>query len=182
MYVQNLGTGLQIQWPDTFKTFILSFDVLNFNSLLVNVSSADCVSSVTYYIKFLVIVMCPVVILLVLGVVYGLPRYFQIGCFRYAHPTQRQRDGVHFWRLFVYSLFLIYPGVSSTVLRHYVCMSIEGESFLQTDMRVRCFTPIWEQFAFGAVPLIILYPVPHHPLPAPPLPPPSPLSPARVMG
>lgn len=32
--------------------------------------------------------------------------------------------------MFLYALFLIYPGVSSTVLRHYVCKDVFGTRYL----------------------------------------------------
>jgi hypothetical protein len=141
--VTNIGTGLDIQWPSTFTNFILSIDVLNFNALLTNVSSIDCVSEVTYYIKFLFIVCSPVAIFFLLFIFYLLPRRMRWCCHRFMLEEAALRSTINFWRMFVYTLFLIYPGLSSTVLRHYVCKSIDGNDFLYADFRVRCYTAIW---------------------------------------
>jgi len=66
---------------------------------------------------------------------------------------------VQFWKLFLYGLFLIYPSVSSAVLRHFVCFQIDDRSYLWADLRVQCYTDQWTTFAFVAVALILLYPV-----------------------
>ena len=64
-----------------------------------------------------------------------------------------------FWKLFLYLLFLIYPSVSSTVLRHFVCKQIDDRSFLLTDLRIQCYTDEWTTYAFIAIALILIYPV-----------------------
>ncbi len=129
--------------------------------------------------------------LLVLGLGYWAPRYFRCLCYRNEGNAAVKRATVSFWRLFTYSLFLIYvsschtyvtvtiidcrrlgcivsgshfpsllqPGLSSTVLRHFVCQEIEGVNFLLVDMRIRCYTSDWYQYAFASVPLILLYPI-----------------------
>ena len=64
-----------------------------------------------------------------------------------------------FWKLFLYGLFLIYPSVSSTVLRHFVCKQINDRSYLWSDLRVQCNTDRWTTFTFVAIALILIYPV-----------------------
>jgi hypothetical protein len=61
--------------------------------------------------------------------------------------------------LFLYGLFLIYPSVSSTVLRHFVCKQIDDRSYLWSDLRIQCYTDRWTTFAFVSFGLILLYPV-----------------------
>lgn len=43
---------------------------------------------------------------------------------------------IKFWKLFLYTrtLFLIYPGVSSTILRLYICKDIKGQEYLLADL------------------------------------------------
>jgi hypothetical protein len=64
-----------------------------------------------------------------------------------------------FWKLFLYGLFLIYPSVSSTVLRHFVCKQIDDNSYLWADLRVQCYTDRWTTYAFVSFGLILIYPV-----------------------
>ena len=56
-------------------------------------------------------------------------------------------------------LFLIYPGVSSTILRLYICKNIDGQDYLLTDLRIRCGTSTWNLFTVASVPLILIYPI-----------------------
>lgn len=64
-----------------------------------------------------------------------------------------------FWKLFLYLLFLIYPSVSGTVLRHFVCKQIDDHSYLLTDLRIQCYTDQWTTYAFIAIALILIYPI-----------------------
>lgn len=64
-----------------------------------------------------------------------------------------------FWKLFLYGLFLIYPSVSSTVLRHFVCKQIDDRSYLWSDLRIQCYTDRWTSFSFVSIALILLYPI-----------------------
>ena len=61
--------------------------------------------------------------------------------------------------LFLYILFLIYPGVSSTVLRLYVCKKIDSTYYLLTDLRVQCYTSLHDTFQLASITLILLYPL-----------------------
>jgi hypothetical protein len=61
--------------------------------------------------------------------------------------------------LCLYVLFLVYPGVSSVVLRHLICKRIDGEDWLLSDLRVECNTPIWTLFSFISYALILVYPI-----------------------
>jgi hypothetical protein len=46
----------------------------------------------------------------------------------------RKRSRIRFWRMLEYFLFLIYPTVSSSVLRYFVCRTISGVPYLLADM------------------------------------------------
>jgi hypothetical protein len=56
-------------------------------------------------------------------------------------------------------LFLIYPSVSSTVLRLYVCKDIGTKSFLLADLRVECHTDKWYMYSYGSLLCVLLYPI-----------------------
>jgi hypothetical protein len=42
---------LDTQWPQTYKSFITYFSIVNFDYILSSVTSADCIGDVTYYKK-----------------------------------------------------------------------------------------------------------------------------------
>jgi len=62
-------------------------------------------------------------------------------------------------RLILFSLFLIYPVVASTILRLWVCKDINDTWYLLADFRDLCYDARWHRYAnFGAV-MIVFYPV-----------------------
>ena len=155
----NLGTNLNIVWPTTYVNFLLFFDVSNFDFALSSAVSADCIGAVNYYSKYVAIISAPAVILVFTVVFYLLPNYLEWGPFRSKTLQERQRGKMNFWRLFLYLLFLVYPSVSSTVLRLYVCQEIEGASYLEADLRVSCHTAEWTSYTYASLVLILLYPI-----------------------
>jgi hypothetical protein len=90
--VTNISSGLEIQWPNTFKDFVLIFDVVNLDYLLSNVTSAQCLfSSDFYYDKFTFVVVAPVALFVLTVIFLLLPRYFEIGLWRHATVQERSR-------------------------------------------------------------------------------------------
>lgn len=112
-----------------------------------------------YYAKYVMIVVTPVILLVLVAVGFLLPHWFQCLCFKHSSSQQRARSKMHFWKLFLYMLFLIYPAVSSTVLGHYVCYTIDDRSYILGDMRQACYTDKWYSFAYIGMPLALLYPI-----------------------
>jgi hypothetical protein len=49
--ITNVSSGLDTQWPQTYKTFMTYFSIVNFDFILSSVTSADCIGDVTYYKK-----------------------------------------------------------------------------------------------------------------------------------
>jgi len=155
----NISSGLDMQWPATFKSFMTYFSVVNFDFILSSVTSSDCIGGITYYRKYLIITLVPIAIFFLVMIFWRIPHYFDLCCFRHATVQSKMRSKMKFWKLFLYVLFLIYPGVSSTVLRLYICKDIDGQGYLLTDLRVRCHTQTWSAYTLASIPLILLYPV-----------------------
>lgn len=153
--VSNVASGLEIQWPSKYEEFALYFDVANFDFIVE--SSFACVDSLSYYRTFLVIVLTPLATFLLIGLFYLVPRYY--GVSGQNSEESKFRSSINFWRMFLYIMFLIYPGVSSTVLRLYICKYIFGKHYLLTDVRVECYTETWTVFAFASIALVLLYPI-----------------------
>ena len=155
----NLGTNLNIVWPTVYVNFLLFFDVANFDFALSSAASADCIGIVNYYNEYVVICLAPAVILAFTVLFYLLPNYLECGPFRSKTLQERQRGKMNFWRLFLYLLFLVYPAVSSTVLRLYVCRQIDDQYYLTTDLTVQCYTSTWTSFTYASLLLILIYPI-----------------------
>jgi hypothetical protein len=117
------------------------------------------VATVNYYRKFLLFVVAPLVVFAAVVIFYLLPRYFECCCFKHNSPQARARSTMKFWLIFLYMLFLIYPAISSVVLRLYVCKSIDDGWYLLTDLRISCYTDTWSLYAYASIAAIALYPV-----------------------
>jgi len=78
----------------------------------------------------------------------------QCCCWRFPSPMARLIHKMKFWKLFLYVLFLIYPGVSSFIIRHLICREIDGVEVIQTDPSVKCSGDTY--FAFWIVSIILL--------------------------
>jgi len=60
---------------------------------------------------------------------------------------------------FLFFLFLIYPNVSSTILKYYKCTDVGGTSYLDIDARVVCGSDEWLWHAYIGAGAALLYPV-----------------------
>jgi len=63
------------------------------------------------------------------------------------------------WRLVLFTLFLIYPSVSSFVLRLYVCRRVEGVDYLAADFAVLCTDDTYKANAGVDAFMIVIYPI-----------------------
>jgi len=58
----------------------------------------------------------------------------------------------------LFTLFLIFPKVSSAVLSLYLCRRVEGTSYLIADFSEECYTDRWNSFLPFDIVMILLYP------------------------
>jgi len=159
----NVGSGLDIQWPDTYKSFVLFFDFANVDYILSSITSAECYSAIDYYSTWTATVIFPALVLFLMLIFWVIPRHFYLCCYRHMTVQQNIRSKMRSWQLALYFLFLIYPSVSSTVIYHFVCKDIvtyeKTYSYLVKDLRVECYTDKWYTFAYVAIPLVLVYPI-----------------------
>jgi len=71
----------------------------------------------------------------------------------------RKRARRIFWKLILFTLFLIYPGVSSTVMSLFVCKDIGGTPYLLTDFSIRCGDARWRKYVGYGVVMLLIYPL-----------------------
>jgi hypothetical protein len=48
-----------------------------------------------------------------------------------------------FWKIVLFTLFLIYPSVSATILRFFVCRDVNGVWLLNEDFSIQCYDDEW---------------------------------------
>ena len=165
----NLAFALDIPWPTYYQQFIVSFSIVNFD--FIQWSTVGCVASVDFYTKWIAITMTPIAVLLLVFIFFLLPRWVRDIRDEEDYDLRRaarERSQRIFWKLFLFTLFLIYPGVSSTVLRLFVCREVqvvndEGitkvQSFLLADFSIQCYDSTWWSYAIVDMGFIMLYPI-----------------------
>jgi hypothetical protein len=158
----KIASGLQVQWPGAYKHFILWFNVaVNFDFLVLNASSVECVADTDYYAHYVIVMLVPPFLFLGCVGLYLVPNQLRKWCYSTHTDEQRARNKFRFYKVLLYLLFLVYPGVSSMVLRHYVCIPIDGDdsSYLVYDLQVKCFDARWTRYAIGSLVLLLVYPL-----------------------
>eukprot|EP00808_Paulinella_micropora_P005719 g34204.t1 len=158
--MSNLSFSVDIPWPATYRSFINAFAILNFD--LVSISSVECVfPQSTYYTKFIFFGMGPLLVAFCIWLGYLVPKYIMIwrGEDIEQNPWHTKTARRKFWRMLMFALFLIYPVVSSTVVRLFVCQEVEGVHYLVADYRLECYTDTWWNYAFAGIVLIVIYPI-----------------------
>jgi len=132
--MSNLMIGLDIAWPNDFKNFLQLFNIINLDFFAG--ASVACVLKTNYFHKVWFMIGGVPTSLLVLWIFFLLPQYGRhLGADgREKRKAARQR----FWSLVMFTLFLVYPTVSSTILRLYQCKEVYGVTYLRSDFSILC--------------------------------------------
>ena len=153
----NMTAQLDMPWPNTFMKFVNVFSVLNLD--FVQWSNVNCVTRVDYFIKLVLICIVPMVFISLLLLVYYLPHHIRHPGNHPAAVLKRRRHLAKTSKLILFSIFLLYPKVSSSLLNMYVCREIEGTSYLLSDFTIECFRDRWNYFLPFSIAMIIVYPI-----------------------
>eukprot|EP00808_Paulinella_micropora_P008574 g62100.t1 len=152
----NLPFVVDIPWPSKFRLFLSFLSVSNFD--LVQSSRVQCVFPGDYYDKWLFFLLLPLAITLGLLVFYVLPRWY--GWRTKGDFLSRQRTKRKFWRLMMFQLFLIYPSVSSAMVRLLVCKEVEGGRYLVADYSISCDSAEYYSYIYPwGLLAVLLYPL-----------------------
>jgi hypothetical protein len=162
----GLAYSVNIQWPSLFKEVIAQFNIANFD--IVQWTRVSCVFPSTDYIyKHLIVCLAPLILGSVVASGYLVPKYLRW----FAAMAGGSEDSLKksslslkrgirkFWKMFLFTLFLLYPTVSSIVIRLYSCRTIEGVSYLVADFNIRCSSSRWFNAALYNVVFVVIYPI-----------------------
>eukprot|EP00475_Leptophrys_vorax_P037753 TRINITY_DN6552_c0_g3_i4.p1 TRINITY_DN6552_c0_g3~~TRINITY_DN6552_c0_g3_i4.p1 ORF type:complete len:862 (+),score=147.26 TRINITY_DN6552_c0_g3_i4:88-2586(+) len=162
MFLIYPSHAVEIPWPDTFKQFIALFNIANFD--LVQWTRVGCVVKTNYFTKHLLVCLLPLIFFGVLVAFYLLPKFASRLTARgnpesLGERQRRFRRGVRkFWKMVFFTMFLIYPSVSSIIIRLYACTNVEGVLYLAADFTILCDSDEWRNRAFMNIPFVVLYP------------------------
>lgn len=173
--ITNLGISLDVPWPAAFKSFISFFSLANID--FIQASSADCVTDVGFYQKLLVVTLAPICFTVLLTLFYLVPQYFnihrayqakaltksrsqqEIASDEQSRLSDRKMARRNFWKMLIFTLFLIYPLVCSTIFRVFVCENIYGTNYLLADFSKVCAGDEWQNYRNYAIFMIFVYPL-----------------------
>jgi hypothetical protein len=156
--VTNVSSSLEIRWPQLFVDFLYNFNPANLD--FVQFTNVDCLNTgVDYVTKIYAWAIVVPVIVLSIFLFYLLPiwvRYFRSNEKDKVERTKRMRQ---FKRLIYFTLFLVYPSVSTTCFNYFVCVKVQDTYYLRTDFTVQCYTDYWRSHEFQVALLCVIYPI-----------------------
>lgn len=77
-----------------------------------------------------------------------------------AHQDDKASVVTQGWKIVMMGLFIIYPSVSSTILRMMHCTeNIAGKHYLYADWRIVCYEDDWFTYLLIALVALVVYPI-----------------------
>jgi len=148
----SMVIGLEVRWPDNFKTFVQWFGPVNLDFF--QATGVGCLWDSNYYDKLWLFCAMPVFLIAIVFGLYVCPTYIREHDKKVRKIVRRKA-----WRLLLFALFLVYPGVSSIILRLYVCKEVNDVDYLVADFSLQCSGDTYKKHSLGAAVMILLYPI-----------------------
>lgn len=155
----NLAFVSSVPWPKYYLEFIRIFDFVNFE--FVPWTSVGCVTTMNFIAKLYIVTLTPLFVFFVLAVLYLGPARWYVR--RDMSDTQLATKAVkrlskQFWKLILFTVFLIYPSLSSKVLGYFVCREVDGVNYLVGDFTIHCGDPEWLKHLPLGIVMTVVYP------------------------
>eukprot|EP00455_Lapot_gusevi_P034603 TRINITY_DN381_c0_g1_i1.p1 TRINITY_DN381_c0_g1~~TRINITY_DN381_c0_g1_i1.p1 ORF type:complete len:769 (-),score=306.56 TRINITY_DN381_c0_g1_i1:325-2631(-) len=168
----SITSRVIVAWPRLFRRFLSWFSLANLD--FIRIISAECVFTFNYYANVVFVSASPLILAGLVAVFYLLPKRLGF-CSRTKQEarendiqddeTERRkkladkRSRRRFWRVTLFLLFLIYPTVSSTILKFYDCRDYYGRRLMDADKTVDCDSSDWRNYAVYGAFMILVYPI-----------------------
>jgi IPT/TIG domain/Transient receptor potential (TRP) ion channel/Tyrosine-protein kinase ephrin type A/B receptor-like len=156
----NLAFAVEVPWPSGYRDFMSVFSFITMD--FVPWQSVGCVALLDYYQKLLVVCLTPLALMVILLFFYLLPSYI---CDKHdmrdddSFRRLRRHSRRKFWKLVIFTLFLMYPQVSAACVRFFVCRKIDGTWYLIGDFSLICYDGRWNKYLYFAASMVFIYPV-----------------------
>lgn len=156
----SLSVFNDVKLPSYYATFIGVFNVINLD--FVPWTSLSCVANLNFFNKVLLTGFIPVALIgSCTAGFFGWYKYVDSRDFSDDPRLRKQRKGyrLKFWKLLLFTLFLLYPSVSSTILKYFVCREINSSYWLLADLNMLCGPGIWlDNLPYTAL-FVLVYPI-----------------------
>jgi len=141
-----------VPWPGALSGVWGALAIVNLD--VFSALSVDCISS-SYDFRdiFLTTVIAPAIVLML---IVAVTQCRKIGKTR----VKQEEITIEGWKVTLLGAFIIYPMVSSTILKMWNCRNIEGTSYLVADYRVTCNDDSsWSMYAALAGVAFVAFPL-----------------------
>eukprot|EP00003_Mantamonas_plastica_P021693 TRINITY_DN3548_c0_g2_i1.p1 TRINITY_DN3548_c0_g2~~TRINITY_DN3548_c0_g2_i1.p1 ORF type:complete len:1215 (-),score=279.89 TRINITY_DN3548_c0_g2_i1:292-3936(-) len=159
----SFNVTMEIPWPTQLKEFFAYFSSLNFN--IFDVFAIDCAVRQNFFGNLVTVTAAPIVLALIAFVLYRVlkPRLDRKVEDTTLSPQLRIRVQRSLANKFIkgglFLLFLVYPGVSSTILRTFDCKNVEGRMLLTSDYSISCEDDTYTLWSIYAAVFTLIYPI-----------------------
>jgi len=124
-----------------------------------------CVAPIDYFQQIVAITIIPLALVALVTIVFGIGRGICTLQERNSMVDDRSRFerqkllNYRYWKLLMFTCFLMYPGVSSKVMSFFVCQEVEGSWYLVADFGLHCYDSLWSSYRGYVLICVIIYPV-----------------------
>jgi len=151
---------VEVPWPAKFQSFTEVFDFASLN--IVPWTNIECITPVDFYTRLLVILVVPVAVLVLLvGTIFVI--FTLANRFDYRDDDAQRRQRTQWiqktYRLALFTLFLLYPGVSSSVLTMFSCEEVNGTHYMLSNFNVTCMDEQWYRYLPMGLIALVVYPI-----------------------
>jgi hypothetical protein len=140
--LSQIHTVYDIPYPESFVRFIQRMAFVNLD--LIDMMRVGCVARVDFYGKLFAVTLVPIIL--------------SAGLFVVARYKVAVRNTCI--KVFLLLTFIIFPSVSTTVLRAFPCRAFDdGSNLLKADYSIDCDAPGRAGYVFYAVLMTLVYPI-----------------------
>lgn len=147
-------------WPSMYRTFMSYLIFFNFDFMPWQAMS--CAVGIDYLQKAVIVAMIPIVAVLGFLLCFALPLTL-INNRDFADENdgrfRRKATQMKVVRLILFTIFLLYPHVSSVVIGVYNCIEIDGTMYLIGNVALRCWGEEHMAYALPFIAALVVYPV-----------------------
>jgi hypothetical protein len=161
----NLTFVVDTPWPRGYAKFVAFFDFLNLDFIPWN--SVGCLTQLDYYEQLIIVTTMPMVVLFFIVLCYVGPQllvnYRDNKDDRLHYKQHLKRIMAKFFKLFFFTLFLLYPSVSAIVCKFFVGREVNGTIYLLANFKFDKETVLgdskWLSYLPYALAMVAVYPV-----------------------
>lgn len=158
--VTSLAFNVEVPYPSHYRSFIAAFQFFSLD--FVPWQSLGCATLFDFYDKMIVTALTPIAIFLLILFFFVLPiawidRRDLDDPVRY--HSKRRRASAQFWKLTLFTIFLMWPNVCRVTLAMFACKEVEGTHYVLEDMSLECYTERWYKYMWPALVMVLLYPI-----------------------